>query len=113
MFGPVGRIDIGILYRVSGMDHLPVADIDTYMGYRRARRVGAGEKDQISRLGVFSGNRGTHVEKPLGCGASHTGNTALIEKENAALDELLAKGADGKSQIDKWLEQYSAIEPAE
>ena len=41
------------------------------------------------------------------------GNTALIEKVNAALDELLAKGADGKSQIDKWLEQYSAIEPAE
>ena len=27
MFGPVGRIDIGILYRVPGMDHLPVADI--------------------------------------------------------------------------------------
>lgn len=79
MFGPVGRIDIGILYRVPGMDHLPVADIDTYMGHRRARRVGAGEENQISRLGVFSGNRGAHVEKPLGCGASHTGNTALIE----------------------------------
>ena len=41
------------------------------------------------------------------------GNTALIEKVNAALNELLAKGDDGKSQIDKWLEQYSAIEPAE
>lgn len=79
MFGPVGRIDIGILYRVPGMDHLPVADIDPYMGYRRARRVGAGEENQVSRLGVLSGNRGAHVEKPLGCGASHTGNTALIE----------------------------------
>lgn len=41
------------------------------------------------------------------------GNTALIEKVNAALDELLAKDGDGKSQIDKWLEQYSAITPAE
>ena len=56
-----------------------VADIDTYMGHRRARRVGAGEENQVSRLGVLSGNRGAHVEKPLGCGASHTGNTALIE----------------------------------
>ena len=54
MFGPVGRIDIGILYRVPGMDHLPVADIDPYMGYRRARRVGAGEENQVSRLGVLS-----------------------------------------------------------
>ena len=79
MFGPVGCIDIGILHRVPGMDHLPVADIDPYMGYRRARRVGAGEENQVSRLGVLSGNRGAHVEKPLGCGASHTGNTALIE----------------------------------
>ncbi len=41
------------------------------------------------------------------------GNTALIEKVNAALDELLAKDDSGKSQIDKWFEQYSAIEPAE
>ena len=64
MFGPVGRIDIGILYRVPGMDHLPVADIDPYMGYRRARRVGAGEEDQISPAGRFSGNRGTHVKSP-------------------------------------------------
>ena len=63
MFGPVGRIDIGILYRVPGMDHLPVADIDTYMGHRRARRVGAGEEDQISRLGVFSGKQGVLMLK--------------------------------------------------
>ena len=41
------------------------------------------------------------------------GNTALIEKVNAALDELLVKDANGKSQIDKWYDQYSAIEPAE
>ena len=41
------------------------------------------------------------------------GNTALIEKVNAALKELLEKDSDGKSQIDKWLEQYSAIEPEE
>ena len=41
------------------------------------------------------------------------GNTALIEKVNAALDELLEKGEDGKSQIEKWFEQYSAIEPEE
>jgi|GEM_PF-2003747 len=41
------------------------------------------------------------------------GNTALIEKVNAALDELLTKDADGKTQIDKWFEQYSAIEADE
>ena len=36
------------------------------------------------------------------------GNTALLEKINAAIDELLVKNADGKSQIDLWLEQYMA-----
>lgn len=41
------------------------------------------------------------------------GNTALIEKVNAALDELLEKDSSGKSQIDKWFDQYSAIEPEE
>ena len=41
------------------------------------------------------------------------GNTALIEKVNAALDELLVKDSSGKNQIDKWFEKYSAIEPAE
>lgn len=34
------------------------------------------------------------------------GNTELIEKVNAAIAELLVKNADGKSQIDLWLEQY-------
>lgn len=38
------------------------------------------------------------------------GNTALIEKVNAALDELLVKDADGKDQIEKWFVQYSAVE---
>ena len=41
------------------------------------------------------------------------GNTALIEKVNAALDELLKKDASGKSQLEKWFDQYSAIEPEE
>src|SRR5699024_8993711 len=97
MFGPVGCIDIGILHRVPGMDHLPVADIDAYMGYRRARRVGAGEENQVSRLGVLSGNRGAHVEKPLGCGASHTGNTALIEdigNKAAAIKAVWSRSAE-------------------
>lgn len=39
------------------------------------------------------------------------GNTELIAKVNAALDELLAKGSDGKNQIEKWFDQYSAIAP--
>ena len=38
------------------------------------------------------------------------GNTALIEKVNAALDELLVKDAEGKDQIEKWFVQYSAVE---
>ena len=38
------------------------------------------------------------------------GNTALIEKVNAALDELLVKDADGKDQIEKWFVQYSAVD---
>ena len=41
------------------------------------------------------------------------GNTALIEKVNAALEELLKKGEDGMSQIDKWLEYYTSISPDE
>lgn len=41
------------------------------------------------------------------------GNTALIEKVNAALDELLVKDADGKDQIEKWFVQYSAVEADE
>ena len=41
------------------------------------------------------------------------GNTDLIAKVNTALDELLAKGSDGKSQIEKWFDQYSAITPEE
>lgn len=36
------------------------------------------------------------------------GNKALIEKVNVAIAELTKKGDDGKSQIDKWLEQYAA-----
>lgn len=41
------------------------------------------------------------------------GNTELIEKVNAALAELLEKDENGKSQIEKWFDQYSAIEPDE
>ena len=37
------------------------------------------------------------------------GNTDLIAKVNAALDELLVKDADGKDQIEKWFVQYSAV----
>lgn len=36
------------------------------------------------------------------------GNTALIEKVNVCIQELLVKDADEKTQIDKWLEQYDA-----
>ncbi len=36
------------------------------------------------------------------------GNDDLIAKVNAAIAELLVKNADGKSQIDLWLEQYMA-----
>jgi len=36
------------------------------------------------------------------------GNTALIEKVNAALAELLKKDADGKDQIEKWFVEHSA-----
>ncbi|MBO5240658.1 MAG: transporter substrate-binding domain-containing protein [Clostridia bacterium] len=36
------------------------------------------------------------------------GNTALIEKVNAALEELLEKDANGKNQIEKWFVEYSA-----
>lgn len=38
------------------------------------------------------------------------GNTALIEKVNVCIAELLVKDADGKTQIDKWYAQYDAIE---
>ncbi|MGN1051752.1 MAG: transporter substrate-binding domain-containing protein [Candidatus Scatosoma sp.] len=37
------------------------------------------------------------------------GNTALIEKVNAAIKELLVKDSDGKTQIDKWLAEYEAM----
>lgn len=36
------------------------------------------------------------------------GNTAMIEKVNAALAELLKEDADGKNQIEKWFAQYNA-----
>ena len=38
------------------------------------------------------------------------GNTALIEKVNAALAELLVKDESGKNQIEKWFVQYSTAE---
>ena len=41
------------------------------------------------------------------------GNVELIAKVNAALDELLQDDANGKNQIEKWFEQYSAIQPEE
>nr|MBO4518366.1 transporter substrate-binding domain-containing protein [Clostridia bacterium] len=41
------------------------------------------------------------------------GNTALIAKVNAAIAELLVPDGNGKTQIDKWVAQYEAIEPAE
>lgn len=41
------------------------------------------------------------------------GNTELIAKVNEALDELLEDDANGKNQIEKWFDQYSAIEPEE
>lgn len=37
------------------------------------------------------------------------GNTALIEKVNAAIKELLEKDSNGKTQIDKWLAEYEAM----
>ena len=45
--------------------------------------------------------------------ARKKGNTALIEKVNAAIKELLVEDADGKTQIDKWYDQYAVIEPEE
>ncbi len=41
------------------------------------------------------------------------GNTALIEKVNVCIKELLEKDADGKTQIDKWYAQYDALTPEE
>ena len=41
------------------------------------------------------------------------GNTELIKKVNDAIAELLVKDENGKTQIDKWYDQYSAIEPNE
>lgn len=41
------------------------------------------------------------------------GNTALIAKVNAAIEELLVRDGNGKTQIDKWVAQYEEIEPAE
>lgn len=38
------------------------------------------------------------------------GNTDLIAKVNAALDELLVKDESGQNQIEKWFVQYSAVE---
>lgn len=38
------------------------------------------------------------------------GNTELVAKVNAALAELLADDANGKNQIEKWFEQYSAMD---
>ena len=38
------------------------------------------------------------------------GNTELIAKVNAALDELLVEDENGKNQIEKWFDQYSVIE---
>ena len=39
--------------------------------------------------------------------------SVIVEMVNAALDELLKKDASGKSQLEKWFDQYSAIEPEE
>lgn len=41
------------------------------------------------------------------------GNKALVEKVNAALKELLEDDANGKNQIEKWFDEYSAIEAEE
>ena len=41
------------------------------------------------------------------------GNTALIAKVNAAIAELLVKDSSGKTQIDKWYEQFEVIAPEE
>ena len=37
------------------------------------------------------------------------GNSALVEKVNAALAELLKDDADGKNQIEKWFDEYSVV----
>ena len=52
----------------------------------------------------FSTCEGAEPEKYAA--VAKLGNTELIEKVNAAIAELLVKNADGKSQIDLWLEEY-------
>ena len=37
------------------------------------------------------------------------GNSELVDKVNAALAELLAEDENGKSQIEKWFDQYSVV----
>ena len=37
------------------------------------------------------------------------GNSALVEKVNAALAELLKKDENGKNQIEKWFDEYSVV----
>ena len=50
---PVGRSQIGIADWISGMIHLIVSHIDSYMGYIVAGIVGGMEKDQIASLDVY------------------------------------------------------------
>ena len=41
------------------------------------------------------------------------GNSKLIEKVNGCIDELLQEDENGKTQIDKWYDKFSVIEPEE
>jgi hypothetical protein len=45
--------------------HFPVPDINPYMGDGVCRGVGSREENQIPRLHVPFGNRGTQVIQPL------------------------------------------------
>lgn len=77
MLLPVICFDTGILDWRSAMQHPVPAHIDADVAYRRAARIGSGEKYQVARLGFIPRNHGALVKDSLGRSPGQAVNAGL------------------------------------
>ena len=84
MLLPIVAVDVGIGNGVAAVDHLPVAQIDAYMGHAVGVRrvVGMPEENQITGLGICHGYGGTDVVKPLRAQPSHVPSAVIDHPRN-------------------------------
>ena len=76
---PILAVYISVGDWVAAVDHFPVSYIDAYMGDRVRGGISTRKENQISRLHVLFGNRGTQVIQPLRRLPAHIPHAGMVD----------------------------------